>query len=185
VGHDIQGTKNGDFVVGQVLAALGADRFVLDQVRARLDFPGTLAAIRRLSIRWPGAHLKLIEDKANGPAVIQSLSHQISGIIAVNPEGGKESRAAAASPQMESGNWYLPHPKLFPRVEELINECAAFPNGAHDDQVDALTQGAKRLLTSRSKPAPSEFRPYVSRHTGRSGIFSRGTESAIPQQRNS
>lgn len=154
-------TKSADFVVGQVLAALGADRFVLDQVRARLDLPGTLAAVRRLSARWPKAHVKLVEDKANGPAVIQSLRHEISGIIAVNPEGGKESRAAAASPQMESGNWYLPHPKLFPWVEEFLNECAAFPNGAHDDQVDALTQGAKRLLTSRAKPAPPVFRPYL------------------------
>jgi phage terminase large subunit-like protein len=48
---------------------------LLDQVRDRLDFPGTLLAVRRLSARWPNAHLKLVEDKANGPAVIQSLCH--------------------------------------------------------------------------------------------------------------
>ena len=38
--------------------------------------------------------------------MVQSLRHEIGGFVEVNPEGGKESRAAAASPQLESGNWY-------------------------------------------------------------------------------
>jgi predicted phage terminase large subunit-like protein len=41
------------------------------------------------------------------------------------------SRVAAASPHLESGNWYLPHPMLKTWVEAFIGECAAFPNGAH------------------------------------------------------
>jgi len=139
-------TKNADFVVGQVQAAHGADRYVLDLVRDRLDFPGTLLAVRRLSARWPEVHLKLVEDKANGPAVVQSLRHEIVRFVEVNPEGGKVSSAAAASPQLESGNWYLTHPTLAPWVEAFIAECAAFPAGAHDDQVDAWSQGAKRNL---------------------------------------
>ena len=152
-------TKNADFVVGQVQAAHGADRYLLDQVRDRLDLPGTLLAVRRLCARWPGANLKLVEDKANGPAVVQSLKHEILGIVEVNPEGGKVSRACAASPQLESGNWHLPHPMLFPWVEEFIGECAAFPAGAHDDQVDAWSQGAKRLLSHRAKPRTTT--PFV------------------------
>jgi len=66
-------TKNSDFVVGLVMAAHGADRYLLDLTRARLDLPGTLLAVRRLSAKWHKAFLKLVEDKANGPAVIQSL----------------------------------------------------------------------------------------------------------------
>ena len=131
-------TKNADFVVGQVLAARGADRYLLDQSRDRLDLPSTLLALRRLSSQWPNAHLKLVEDKANGPAVIQSLRHEIGGLVEINPEGGKISRApAAASATLESGNWYLPHPVLKPWVEGFIAECGAFPTGANDDQVDA------------------------------------------------
>jgi predicted phage terminase large subunit-like protein len=145
-------TKNADFVVGQVHAAHGADRYLLDQVRDRLDLPGTLLAVRRLSAGRPEAQIKLVEDKANGPAVVQMLRHEILGFVEVNPEGGKVSRAAAASPQLESGNWYLPHPMLAPWVEGFIGECAAFPAGAHDDQVDAWSQGAKRLLSIRAKP---------------------------------
>ena len=122
-------TKNADFVVGQIHAAHGADRYLLDQARDRLDLPGTLLAVRRLSARWPDVHLKLVEDKANGPAVIQSLRHEIAGFVEVNPGGGKVSRAAAASPQLESGNWYLPHPMLASWVERLSVSAPHFPLG--------------------------------------------------------
>jgi phage terminase large subunit-like protein len=82
-------TKKADFVAGLVLAASGADRFILDSENARMDLPETLMAVRRLSARWPNAQMKLVEDKANGPAVIQSLRHEIGGFIEVTPEGGK------------------------------------------------------------------------------------------------
>jgi predicted phage terminase large subunit-like protein len=65
---------------------------------------------------------------------------QIAGIIPVNPSGGKIVRAAAISPLIEAGNIYLSHPQMFPWVTDFLEECAAFPNGAHDDQVDAMTQ---------------------------------------------
>jgi predicted phage terminase large subunit-like protein len=45
---------------------------------------------------------------------------------------------------IEAGNVYLPHPQIYPWVTDLIEECAAFPNGAHDDQVDAMTQALLR-----------------------------------------
>ena len=124
-----------------------------------MDLPATLLAVRRLSAHWLQATLKLVEDKANGPAVVQSLRHEIAGFVEVNPEGGKISRAAAASPQLESGNWYLPHPMLAPWVEEFIGECTAFPTGAHDDQVDAWSQGAKRLMHIKPQPPPPPPRP--------------------------
>ena len=127
------------------MSGMGADRFLLDQRRERMDMPRTLEAIRTMSEQWPRAAAKLVEDRANGPAVIASLQHEISGLIAVNPEGGKIARAAAVSPSIEAGNVYLPHPAIAPWVEDLIEECAAFPYAAHDDQVDALTQALNRL----------------------------------------
>jgi len=136
--------ETSDFVVGQVWARLGADRILLDQVRARMDCPATVKAVGELSSNWPYTFAKLIEDKANGPAVVQMLQHQIAGIMAVNPEGGKVARAAAVSPWIEAGNVYLPHPHMAPWVTGFIEECAAFPNGANDDQVDAATQALLR-----------------------------------------
>ena len=72
------------------------------------------------------------------------LQHEILGILPVNPEGGKVARAMAVSPLIEAGNVYLPHPSIAPWVNDFIEECAAFPNGARDDQVDATTQALLR-----------------------------------------
>ncbi len=138
-------TKASDYVVGQIWARKGSDKFALDQVRNRMDFPATIAAVRGLSASWPAAQLKLIEDKANGPAVIATLKHEIAGIVPFNPQGSKDARAAAVSPDIEAGNVYLPHPSIAPWVEGFVEECAAFPNSVHDDQVDAMTQALIRL----------------------------------------
>ena len=47
---------------------------------------------------------------------------------------------------MEARNVHLPAPELAPWVGDLIEEAAMFPNGTHDDQVDALTQALTRLM---------------------------------------
>jgi predicted phage terminase large subunit-like protein len=148
-----------DFVVGQVWGTKGADRFLLYQQRARLDMPGTKEAVRSLSARYPKATAKLVEDKANGPAVIQELRHEIEGLIEVSPEGGKISRAHSVAPMLEAGNVYLPHPASAPWVEEFLEEAIAFPQGRHDDQVDAMTQALNRLRQSggRFKVLESEI----------------------------
>jgi len=136
--------QTSDYVVGQVWARVGACYLLGDQVRARMDLPATIKAVRDLSAKWPGTIAKLIEDKANGPAVIQILGLEIPGLLPVNPSGGKIARAVAVSPLIEAGNVYLPHPLYAPWVDDFIEECAAFPNGAHDDQVDAMTQALLR-----------------------------------------
>jgi predicted phage terminase large subunit-like protein len=134
-----------DYVCGQVWGKIGADSYLLDQVHAHLSFSQTLAAVKALSAKWPAALTKLIEDKANGSAVIDTLRHEIPGLIPVEPQGGKFSRASAVSPLIEAGNVYLPDPLLAPWVEDFVQEAANFPRGAHDDQVDAMSQGLLRL----------------------------------------
>lgn len=129
-----------DYVVGQVWGRKGADKYLLDQVRDRMDLPATITAVRSLSAKWPRARAKLIEDKANGPAVIQMLKHEISGLIPVNPQGGKIARAYAASPDVEAGNVYLPDSSIAPWVHDFLEEAAAFPNGSNDDAVDCFSQ---------------------------------------------
>jgi len=147
-----------DYVVGQIWSQLGADCFLRDQVRDRWDLPATLTAVRSLTTAWPSARTKLVEDKANGPAVISTLRREIGGLVAVEPEGGKIVRVAAVSPYIEAGNVYLPHPLIAPWVDGFLNECAAFPNGAHDDQVDPMTQALVRLTARREpeQPDPEE-----------------------------
>ncbi len=133
-----------DFVVGQVWGVQGARLYLLDQVRERMDFVATIAAIQRLSRLWPEAVTKLIEDRANGPAVVAMLRQKVPGLVAVNPKGSKHARASAVTPLIEAGNVYLP--RHAPWVGGFIEECAAFPLGLHDDQVDAMSQALARYL---------------------------------------
>lgn len=146
-------TDSTDYVVGQVWMRLGARAYLLDQVRGRWDFPETCRQIVGLSAKWPQAALKLVEDKANGPAVIATLSSTIPGLVPEQVSDSKVARANAVTPFVEAGNVYLPAPTLAPWVTDLVEEAAAFPKGAHDDQVDALSQGLNRLLVSPLIPA--------------------------------
>lgn len=132
--------KESDYVVGQVWGGVGADRYLLDQVRGQMSFTETLVAIKNLTAKWPQATAKLIEDKANGPAVINVLKKEISGLVPVEPEGGKVVRATAVTPLAEAGNLYIPDPSIAAWVHDYVEEFAVFPNGAHDDQVDSTTQ---------------------------------------------
>ena len=136
-------TATGSYVVGQVWGRKGADKYLLDQFRARVDFTETLRAIKRLSAKWPAARLKLVEEAANGPAVIAALRSEVPGIVAVRPRGSKEARLHAVSPDIEAGNVYLPSGA--PWVHDYIEELVAFPSGANDDQVDATSQALERL----------------------------------------
>lgn len=149
-----------DYVVGQLWARHRARFYLGDQFRARTDCPGTVKAVRAMTAKWPGTIAILIEDKANGSAVIQMLAHDIPGLLPVNPQGGKVARAQAISPLIEAGNIFLPHPDYAPWVNGFIEECVQFPYGAHDDQVDAMTQA---LLRWHEVPKEPTFLPYGSR----------------------
>lgn len=138
-------TRSSDMVAGGVWGRRNASRFLLDQLCERMNFPKTLEAVRAMTEKWPTAHRKLVEDKANGPAVISMLQHEISGLIGVNPEGGKIARAHAVSAIVEAGNVYLPHPRIAPWVDAYLAELSIFPAGRHDDQVDQTTMALNRL----------------------------------------
>lgn len=138
-----------DYVVIQVWCTVGPNHYLVDQRRDRMDFVETLRAIADLSARYPQALLKLIEDKANGPAILSALKDKLPGLVAVEPFGSKEARAAAVEPLFAAGNVILPHEVDArypdgrvgaPWVTGWVHELTTFPAGAHDDQVDAATQ---------------------------------------------
>ena len=144
-------TKSSDFVAGQVWGRVMARKYLLDYFLERADLIATIAALLRMTGKWPQATAKLIEDKANGPAVISALRSRVTGLIAVEPEGGKIARAYAVQPQVEAGNVYLPHPGLFGWVDTFRTNCAGFPNLAHDDDVDSMTQALTRFEQRRGE----------------------------------
>ncbi|MDL2315498.1 phage terminase large subunit [Desulfovibrio sp. OttesenSCG-928-A18] len=140
-----KGNEDSDFVTGQAWGKKGADLYLLDQIRRRMGFTATLQAFRELAVKWPQATEKLVEDAANGPAVIDSLRHVVPGIIPITPDGSKSARAHAVTPLFESGNVYIPHPQVASWVPDFEAELLQFPAAAHDDQVDAATQAIRRL----------------------------------------
>jgi len=148
-----------DFVAGQVWGRIGANYYLIDRVKERMDIVRTMEAIIQMTVKYPKTRLKLIEDKANGPAVIRMLRNKIHGIIPILPLGSKVARASAVSPAIESGNVYLPSFELAPWINDYIEELSAFPNGVHDDDVDATTQALNRLIYN-TKSYYVEPKPY-------------------------
>lgn len=135
-----------------VIAGRGAQRFILDNRTAPMTFTKTCSTILELVRKFNGKHphlpramKTLIEDKANGTAIVDSLMTKVSGVIAVTPEGGKEARANVLEAPVEAGQWYLPEGA--PWVDDFISEFAGFPTGARDDQVDATSQAEIHVMT--------------------------------------
>jgi predicted phage terminase large subunit-like protein len=138
-------TIAGSFVVGQVWGKIGANFYLLDQIRGRFSFVETQRHMISLCKRWPEAVDKLVEDAANGPAIISSLKDTVAGIIPVKATGSKAARLASVTGLIEAGNVFIPTVDLVEDADDLIEEICTFPYAAHDDQVDALSQSLSRL----------------------------------------
>jgi predicted phage terminase large subunit-like protein len=133
------------YVVGQVWGKSGADAYLIDMVRGKWDFPDTVRHVRAVHDRHPYARETLIEEKANGGAIIQMLRREIPGLIPVVPNETKKARASAVTYVIESGNVYLPKRDMVAWVDDAIYELSVFPNGVNDDIVDSLTQALERM----------------------------------------
>jgi predicted phage terminase large subunit-like protein len=138
-------TPGSDFVAIHVWGKAGAKFYLLDRDHGRMNFTATCTAIAAMTRKWPKAMPILIEDAANGPAVVDELSRHISGVVSVRPEGSKESRVNAVSALFEAGDILLPHPRLAPWVSAVANEFTGFPHVPHDDDTDAMTQALRRF----------------------------------------
>lgn len=142
--------KDSSFVVVQCWYQHGPNHYLVDQTRERMDFTRTVGAVEAMAGRYPKAHRKLVEAKANGVAVVNVLKTKLSGLELVEPEGGKEARANAVQPLVSAGNVFLPDPEraVYPDgrrgapwvKNEFLPEVTTFPNAANDDVTDTMTQ---------------------------------------------
>ena len=89
----------------------------------------------------------MIEDKANGPAIIALMKKQIAGMVAIKPEVSKDERLHSIAPLFEAGNVWLPANNIHTKV--IVDELVSFPHSEHDDCVDALSQGLNRFSEMR------------------------------------
>jgi predicted phage terminase large subunit-like protein len=146
---------DGGWVVGQRWVRQDANRYLIAQVRGHWSFTRTIEMMKRwaltndpnLSPCGNLVHERLIEERANGAAIIDTLREIISGLVPINPTISKEARARSVTPEIESGNVFLPHPSDPGNewMQEFLSEMRNFPHDVADDQVDALTQGLSGL----------------------------------------
>jgi len=192
-----KGEATSDWVVGQRWARLGPNRYLVAQKRGKWTFTQTLAQMEEwakpddpaLSPFGHRVHQRLIEDKANGPAIIDVLHKKMSGIKAMPANVSKESRARAITPEVESGHVYLPHPGDPGNewVLEAIDELRDFPHAKHDDVLDALVHaltelrdvGVGTVTVPQRKPGPAAARrlaaaELTARRSGVTGRLSKG-----------
>jgi predicted phage terminase large subunit-like protein len=116
-----------DYVAVGVIGVKGRKRYLLNVVNARLDAAATEAEIRRQRDVHCYIGTVLVEDKANGPAVIQRLKVNVPGVIEINPQGGKAARMFAAAPEWQAGDWYVDRNAAW--TEPFIQQITMFPNG--------------------------------------------------------
>lgn len=147
-----------DFVAISVWGKRDGLIYLIDMVNRHLNLMGTVREIKRLCAVYSDIRQKYIEDKANGPAIMELLRGEMTGVIPVTPEGGKVARVNAVSYLVEAGNVFLPRNRSF--TNEFIEQCAAFPNGKHDDMVDSFSQGVAKLMkVSSGRKAAKKKKP--------------------------
>ena len=117
---------------------------LVDAVKARYEFP----ELRRVALEQYGywnPETVIIESKASGLPLTYELRKMGIPVINFTPSKGndKHTRVNAVSPMFESGLIWAPKEMEF--AQEVIEECAAFPYGDHDDLVDSMTQALMRF----------------------------------------
>lgn len=139
-----------DNVSGQVWGKLGNDFYLLDNVTEKMDFVTQQRAIQRISSKWDKTYIKVVEDKANGSAIINSMGATIPGLTPFNPRSSKTERAYSVSPLFETGRVFIPNRNKFQWVDKYVDELCNFPAAPHDDQVDSTTQALMYFTQRKS-----------------------------------
>ena len=125
----------------------GPNLILLSVRKGRWDFP-ELKRVAREEYRYWDPDNVLIEAKATGTSLQQELRKMGIPVTMYSPGGrragqDKISRANAVAPILESGMVWYPEDEEF--AQDLVEECAAFPNGSNDDQVDVTVMALMRF----------------------------------------
>ena len=134
----------------------GPNLILLDSFKDRLEFP----ELRRVALeqyKYWNPETVIIEAKASGLPLMYELRQM--GIPAMNftPSKGQDkiARVNAVSPMFEAGQVWAPLKEEF--AQELVEECAAFPYGDHDDLVDSTTQALLRYRQGGLVRHPEDY----------------------------
>ena len=128
---------NGIGVWGRV----GGNHYLLKVINKKLSFTEVLERIRYLCSQYPMMKKKIVESKASGSALIDTLNKEIGGFIPYDPKMlSKEDRLKLCLPYLESGNVFFPDESVDKDSEIYIDQMVRFPRATHDEIVDITTQ---------------------------------------------
>ena len=171
-------TETSDLVSIQLWTLKSDDIFLYKLINKRMGFVKTVDTIKSLVQDFPDIDQLVIEDKANGSAIIDTLRYTdgIPPIVAVNPIGGKYSRAQAVSPFISTGHVHLPDDWSEQERRDVewdgqetgldpsrlfILQHSRFPFAKHDDMVDAETQAMARLIKFITGEEPKPEKRHI------------------------
>ena len=136
-----------DFGVIAVWMTDGVRFYCAHVSRGRWEFPDFTRRVKDIRAKYNVP--VVVEETPWARPLIQALKQEVAGVIAWQIEGrSKENRAREVQHYAEGMNLYLPEDA--PWVGDFIEEHAAFPTGAHDDQVDTTTMAL--LYLGKSVP---------------------------------
>lgn len=146
-------SRRSDRVAIQKWGVKGGLRFLLAARAERMNLPESRFAIQRMAVESPRATHTLIEYSTNGPAIVENLRGVIPNVIPIEPGDSKQARAEVATSLASESRLLLPESIRYPWVESLfLREILSFPEGAHDDQVDAMSQFCVWCETAQLRP---------------------------------
>lgn len=128
---------------------VGDDFYLMDAYFTTMSFVATLDAARTFFIRYPDASVRIVEKKANGPAIVSSMQAEFSGLLLAEPRAEKKARAVAVTPAFAAGRVYIRAGQDW--TQEVKEEWYRFPKRRHDDNVDAMTQALAYWLSDDSE----------------------------------
>lgn len=179
--------QTSDFVAMELTGIKQGNSYLRYLVRKQMDLPDTIDKILYLCKKFPEIETIYIEDKANGPGIVQVLKkwrkklniaeRDFPSVVPVEPAGGKYSRAQTASVYQRDGRCYIPCEKdahILSCENDFVweenglsyahcykQELGTFPFATNDDLVDAFSQGIKKnigLLSGEEKAAAKVIR---------------------------
>jgi len=133
----------------------GPNLMLLDSVKQRLEFP----ELRRKALeqyKYWNPETVIIEGKASGMPLTYELRQMNIPVVNFTPSRGndKHARVNTCAPLFESGMIWAPEQNF---ADEVIEECAAFPHGDHDDLVDSTTQAVMRFRQGGFVQHPEDY----------------------------
>ena len=130
---------------------------LLDAMKERLEFPELRRVAKEQYDYWQPETV-LVEAKASGLPLTYELRNMGIPVVNYTPSRGndKHTRVNSVAPLFESGKIWAPTDKQF--AQEVMEECAAFPYGDHDDLVDSMTQAVMRFRQGGLIGHPEDYK---------------------------